>query len=150
MEKKLATSVTTVTLVGFIKNGFPMKRGNCFSMRTDNDEHYKIVNFNYENFEELLERNVIEFPVTIGVIKGNTAVMLDNRIPDEWYSDKFCTTCTPMDLLPLPQRIKQLLDIDRGVREEREIEINGKKLIMTSVKVNSQIKPLRDDGRTEG
>lgn len=134
MEKKLATSVTTVTLVGFIKYSFPMK--------TDNDEHYRIVNFNHENLEELLEKQMIEFPITIGVVGGNVAVILDSRIPDEWYSQKFCTTCTPMDLLPLPQRIKQLLDIDRGIREEREIEINGEKLIMTSVKVNSQIKPL--------
>ena len=150
MEKKLATSVTTVTLVGFINYGFPMENGNCFSMKTDNDEHYRIVNFNYENLEELLEKKVIEFPITIGIIGGNVAVILDSRIPNEWYSQKFCTTCTPMDLLPLPQRIKQLLDIDRGIREEREVEINGEKLIMTSVKVNSQIKPLRDDGRTEG
>lgn len=157
MEKKQAVRITTVTLVGFINYEFPMEHGNCFSMKTDDDKEYKIVNFNYENFKELLERKVIEYPVTIGVIAERTAVILDSRIPNDWYSDTFCSTCTPMDLIPLPQRIKQLLDIDRGLREEREVEMNGIKFMMTTTR---QIKEPEiiyapyimklNEGKTEG
>ena len=86
-----------------------------------------------------------------------TAVILDSRIPNDWYSDTFCSTCTPMDLIPLPQRIKQLLDIDRGLREEREVEMNGIKFMMTTTR---QIKEPEiiyapyimklNEGKTEG
>ena len=62
-----------------------------------------------------------------------------------------------MDLIPLPQRIKQLLDIDRGLREEREVEMNGIKFMMTTTR---QIKEPEiiyapyimklNEGKTEG
>jgi hypothetical protein len=48
---KKAKNITSVTLVGFIKNEFPMSRGNCFGVRTEEGEEYKIINFNYEIFK---------------------------------------------------------------------------------------------------
>ena len=65
------------------------------------------------------------------------AIIADGRIPDEWYSTRFCESCTPKDLLPLPQQLKQFLDIERGIRVETEIDINGQKMTMVSINVNN-------------
>lgn len=82
---------------------------------------------------------MISFPINISVLRDSIAIICDERIPNEWYSNKFCETCTPQDLLPIPQRLKHILDIKRGLREEREIEINGKKLNMVTIKIESKI-----------
>jgi len=107
---KLATTVTSVTLVGFIGE-FPMKRGNCFSVRTNDNEDYRIVNFNHENLEELIRLEILKFPIQISLISKHHAVIADGRIPNEWYSARFCETCTPKDLLPLPQQLTTINNI---------------------------------------
>jgi len=135
---KLATDITTVTLVGFLGD-YPRERGNCFSVSVEGERDYRIINFNYENLEKLIEDNVVSFPLKISKLSDRIAIVADERIPDEWYSKRFCETCTPSDLLPIPQRLKHLLDIERGIREEREIEIDGKKMKMVSIKVEPKI-----------
>ena len=130
---KLAKQITTVTLVGYIGE-YPMERGNCFSVSTDDGE-FRILNFNYENLKKLLKDNVVEWPIKISALSPSHAIICDHRIPDEWYSKKFCETCTPIDLLPVPQRLRHFLDIERGKREEKMIEINGKPVMMVSVKI---------------
>lgn len=118
-EYKEATSIGSVTLVGFSgSKSFPKKWGNCFSVGTNNKEWYKIVNFNYENFEHLLKQKVISFPVKILELGKNSAVICDNRIPRDYYNERFCIVCTPTDLLPIPQRLEQLLDLQDGTRKE--------------------------------
>lgn len=136
---KNAVNVTTITMVGYIGE-FPMKRGNCFSVETDDSNEYRIINFNHENLEELERIGTVSFPLKISVLADRIAIICDERIPDEWYSQRFCETCTPRELLPLPQRLKHFLDIERGIREEQEIEINGKKAILVSYKVNGGIR----------
>ena len=135
---KLATDVTTVTLVGFFGE-YPRERGNCFSVSVQGERNYRIINFNHENLEKLIEDGVISFPVKISKLGEGIAIIADERIPDEWYSKRFCETCTPGDLLPIPQRLKHFLDIERGIREEREIEIEGRKMKMVSIKVEPKI-----------
>ena len=135
---KLATDITTVTLVGYFGE-FPMERGNCFSVSVDDERDYRIINFNYENLEKLIEDSVVSFPLKISKLSEGIAIIADERIPDEWYSKRFCETCTPSDLLPVPQKLKHFLDIERGVREEKEIEIDGRKMKMVSINVESKI-----------
>ena len=135
---KLATHVTTVTLVGFLGE-YPRERGNCFSVSVEDERNYRIINFNHENLEKLIEDEVISFPIKISKLDEGIAIIADERIPNEWYSKKFCETCTPSDLLPLPQRLKHFLDIERGIRKETEIEIDGRKMKMVSIKVEPKI-----------
>lgn len=135
---KLANDITTVTLVGYFGE-FPMERGNCFSVSVDDERDYRIINFNYENLEKLIEDSVVSFPLKISKLSEGIAIIADERIPDEWYSKRFCETCTPSDLLPVPQKLKHFLDIERGIRKETEIEIEGIKMKMVSINVESKI-----------
>jgi hypothetical protein len=136
-DKKIkAICVTSITMVGYIETNFPRKFGNCFSIKTEDSEEYRVVNFNYENLVKLLETQLISFPITITPL-GNfkAAIIADERISNEWYSDHFCTSCTPTDFLPSTQRLKQVLDIERGKRVERIVETENGTYKM--IKVNS-------------
>lgn len=141
----MAKNITTVTLVGYIGE-FPRERGNCFSVSVEGEERdIRIVNFNYENLKKLLDDGIVEFPIKISKISSGTGVIIDGRIPDDWYSKGFCETCTPRDLLPLPQRIKHLLDIQRGRRVETEVELDGKKMTMVSINVEPKTRKIVDN-----
>ena len=109
-----AKQITSCTLVGYIGKDFPMKRGNCFSVEAEDGKDYRIVNFNHENIEELLERRTIEFPVKISPIGEGVALIADERIPTDWYDSRYCETCTPRNLLPQPQQLRIFLDIQSG------------------------------------
>jgi hypothetical protein len=148
---KLATDITSVTLVGYFGE-FPRERGNCFSVSVDDESDYRIINFNYENLKKLIEDSVVSFPLKISSLSSGIAIIADERIPDEWYSKRFCETCTPSDLLPVPQKLKHFLDIERGIREESEIEIGGRKMKMVSIKVEPRIVhvPWKIETRTDG
>ena len=141
----MAKDITTVTLVGYFGE-FPRERGNCFSVSVEGEERdIRIVNFNYENLEKLLDDGIVEFPIKISKISNGTGVIIDGRIPDDWYSKRFCESCTPTDLLPLPQRIKHLLDIQRGRRVETEVDIDGKKMTMISINVEPKTRRIVDN-----
>lgn len=136
---KLATSVTTVTLVGYFGD-YPREKGNCFSVSVEGEtQDCRIVNFNYENLDKIMKDGVISFPLKISKLADRIAIIADERIPNEWYSKRLCETCTPSDLLPVTQRLKHFLDIERGIREEREVEIDGKKMKLVSIKVEPKI-----------
>lgn len=123
----MSKEITSITLVGVLKKNFPLRYGNCFSVMAENDQSYRIVNFVYENMQEILRRGFKE-PFKIAVIGTHTAIIHDERIPDEWYSDKYCETCCPVDLLPSIQRMRHLRHIEGGYRIENEYGIiyNGK------------------------
>lgn len=131
---KQATGVGSVTLVGYLTKSYPMAGGNCFSVHTDAAE-YRVINFGYENLQELMRREVISWPLDIIPISERHCVIADYRIPKEWYNDRFCSTCTPSDLLPPQQKLERVLDLKSGRRVEREIEIDGKKMIAVSYNV---------------
>jgi hypothetical protein len=142
-KKVLATRVMRVTLVGYLGGEFPRSRGNCFSVECENGQIYWILNFNHENLEKLLEDKVLEWPIMIHELEPGSGVIADPRIPDEWFDTKFCNSCTPRHLLPYPQKLKIEMEILRGKRTEKEVEIDGKKHIMTSIRVESQQGPVR-------
>lgn len=108
---------TGQTLVGSFGD-FPRKFGNCFSVEDEDGKNYRILNFKIENIKELVRRGELSWPIKCEALGEHSAVINDGRIPDDWYMDHFCETCTPLDLLPLPQRLQQLRDIQRGNREE--------------------------------
>lgn len=133
MDKIKGLSFGSVTLVEFLGD-YPRESGNCFSLLTEEDAYVKILNFNHENLKKLIDDGVVSFPIIISKLSEYKAVIVDGRIPDEWYSNKFCEVCTPDDLLPLPQKIKHQLEIDRGNRVETNIEINGEKFKQITIK----------------
>jgi hypothetical protein len=142
---KQATGITTVTLVGFYGD-FPRENGNCFSVSVEDEEkNYRIINFNHENLIKLIKDQVVSFPLKISKVGENVAIIADERIPNEWYSKRFCEQCTPTDLLPLPQRLKHFLDIERGIREETIIEIEGKPMKLVSIRVEPKV--IKRDGQ---
>lgn len=138
-DLKNAIEITSMTLVGYLADKIPYEMGNCFSLKTEESNYYRILNFNLENLEHLLEKKIISFPITILPLSDSHAVIVDSRIPNEFYSNRFCETCTPRELLPMPQRIKQLLQIQKGIREEREIDFDGKKSILVKINVSSPV-----------
>jgi hypothetical protein len=109
-----ATAITGQTLVGS-SGEFPRDRGNCFSVRAKRKE-YRIVNFNVENLEHLLEEKGLRWPVAITPLCKNVAVLNDARIGDRWYQTKFCEACCPRHLLPMPQQLNQARSEARGAR----------------------------------
>jgi hypothetical protein len=137
---KMAIGDTTHTLVGVgigPSTKFPISWGNCFSVMCDHQIQYRIVNFNYENLQYLLVHKMIQFPIQILVLAGTVAVFHDFRIEYDWYSDRFCETCCPEDLLPIPQQLKIQRDKDAGIIVDKEITMgDGRKMIIRSQKIN--------------
>lgn len=113
-DRKRALSVTSQTLVGIGSSEFPLRHGNCFSMVCDDGSEYRIVNFYVENLKELEKGGVIEDGVMIMPISGRHAIIMDERIPNNWYSGEYCTTCTPFDLLPDTQKMGSILSELKG------------------------------------
>ena len=127
-----ATAVGTVTMVAFYGE-FPMESGNCFSVRSEDGKYRQVLNFGHENFEELLARKVISYPVEILPMSDGHCLMADHRIPKEWYNNEFCSSCTPNDLLPPQQKLERLLDLKSGRRKETEIDLgDGSKGVLVS------------------
>lgn len=119
-EYKHATGVESVTLVGYGGGEFPLKRGNCFSVSLQEGGWAQILNFNHENLCNLLAEKLITFPIKVYMLSERHGLFCDSRIPDDYYSEELCTVCTPKALLPAPQRVKQLVQIQKGFREEWE------------------------------
>lgn len=141
--KSKAFCFTSHTLVGYDMSAkFPREHGNCFSVMEEllpgaaddikskpDDERWeaiskaqkenllrenRIVNFNHENMEELLERGVVQWPIDILVVVPGVAVIHDARIPASWYDKYFCPTCCPTSHLPVTQHLNSMRDIESG------------------------------------
>lgn len=141
-----AVKITHQTLVGS-SGPFPRKFGNCFGVESEDGKDYKILNFKVENLEELIKRGELSWPIQCEALSERSAVINDGRIPDDWYQDHFCEVCTPHSLLPLPQRLKQLRDIQRGDRVEHPnglVTIKIKPVPSRSLKTNWKIEPMVD------
>jgi hypothetical protein len=111
-----AVSEGFVTCVGVWKDEYPLSHGNCFSLKADDGNYYRILNFVYENFKKLLERKVLSYPVQIMKLTDRHAVVHDVRIENDWYAQKFCEVCCPTSLLPLPQLLRHDRDERKGTR----------------------------------
>lgn len=138
MKTENAVLLTIQTLIG-PSQGFPVKRGNCFSVKTDEEKRYQIVNFNAENWEEMLRRG-LELPVKILPISEHHAVIHDKRIPDDWYDSDYCEICCPQTLLPENQKLSYNRREARG--EIRQIKRDGATMSIISIPMYSTQYPL--------
>lgn len=125
VETLNAVHITSQTLVGCDDSKFPVTRGNCFSVRTDDFKEYRIVNFYVENWDEMIRRG-LELPVKIHPLSEWVAVIQDERIPDSWYSDHYCETCCPLQHRPLPQVLAHSRRVQRG-----DVKISGDYMMTT-------------------
>ncbi len=132
-----AERVTTTTLIGTVAER-PSQFGNCFSVRTSDERNLRVLNFNYENLEALLERNMVQWPIEVLPLSNGHCLIADHRIPDEWYNDKLCSSCTPPDLLPPQQKLERILDLKSGRRKETKVEINGQSMVVVSYNIGVQ------------
>jgi hypothetical protein len=97
----------------------PATYGNCFDVEGEDGQYHRVANFVYENIEAL-EKLGLTWPIEIEALGTRTVVIMDGRIGERWYSQRYCEVCTPGDLLPITQRQRQLRDIARGIRTESE------------------------------
>ena len=125
----LAKSVISVTLLG-VSGKAPHKTGNCFSLLTNNNRSYSIVNFVYENLEHLLQ-NGLQWPIKICIISKGVAIIHDERIPHEFYKEKYCEVCCPESKLP----INQIAEIKRK-------ELTGERVVFE----DDKFKFVKHDG----
>ena len=109
-----ATAITWGTCLMVVGDNYPLPSGNCFGVQTEKGE-FRIVNFVLENLEEAIRRG-ITFPIKIHPIDDWTAVIHDERIPDNWYKSRWCEICCPENLLPIPQRLEHDRQIKTGYR----------------------------------
>jgi len=131
-----AVAITGHTLVGYNTDEYPIKRGNCFSVETEDGKNYRILNFGLENLEHLLAEKGLTWPVKIVVLGERHAALSDERIGDRWYQSKFCSVCTPRDLIPLPQLLENDRDEARGTTTRKLVEMeDGQKFEMVSTKI---------------
>ena len=123
-EKHLSPSLLENTVNALHVNGstlinpddkLPHQRGNCFNVSASDGKQYDIVNFNYENLEYLLSHG-INWPIKMVILSERKGIIQDERIPDEWYDDKYCEVCCPRSLLPFQQIARHKRQEARGER----------------------------------
>lgn len=114
-EVRQATGISSTTLLGVMSLKFPLAHGNCCSVTTPEGD-VSIVNFVAENLQELRGNRGLPFPVRVEMLAPGIGVIQDPRIHDSWYAQRFCETCCPDELLPLPQQLANRRRELRGTR----------------------------------
>jgi len=72
--------------MGIIKTKFPLGYGNQFAVQATDRSIYWISNMYHENFQELIDRQIIAFPIDIMCCDvTKKAILTDSRIPNDWY-----------------------------------------------------------------
>jgi hypothetical protein len=132
-----ALHVTFQTLLGVSKRSEPEARGNCFSVAVEGNtfDGLRVCNFNLENLEALIEKG-LTWPIDIEPLGERNALIMDGRIGERWYDDRYCEICTPQTLLPSNQLAKRRRDVLRGQRVEHPAGKSG--LTMVSLKFGVQ------------
>lgn len=98
-----ATEITSTTLVGVGRQERPQQRGNCFSVKVEGEQYERrISNFNLENLEALIEKG-LTWPIEVEPLGECNALVMDARIGERWYDQRYCEICTPRTLLPSNQ-----------------------------------------------
>jgi hypothetical protein len=115
-----ATCVGVVSLVGVHGDKFPLHHGNYFSLCAANHPNnygFEIANFWYEDFKHLLDTGVLTFPVKIKILDNNWALLYDERIPPDFYSET--SYRAPEQYWSMNQHIARQLKIDNGFNYSR-------------------------------
>ncbi len=116
----LATEIGEQTCLGVlsIRDGKPQSSGNCFSLEGKNKNgrwSLRIVNFYVENLRYVLTHG-ITWPIKVMRLSERVAIVHDERIPEEWYNQRYCETCCPEDFLPCSQVMARRRQEARGER----------------------------------
>ena len=111
-----AISVTSHTL-NCPDDERPASYGSCFSVMCDDGKEYRVVNFVYENLKALEEQG-LKWPLDVESLGSRNVVLMDGRIGERWYQQRYCEVCTPQSLLPITQRQRHQRDMARGRRIE--------------------------------
>lgn len=135
-----------VTMLGCYIKRYPSPHGNCFSLRDTDDKEHKVVNFNYENLKEWMKRTG-QKDIRVRCIPKSDHIweIADERIPSDWYSKEYCPVCTPLRMLPLEQRKKEMA---RSTYKKVKLE-DGGELVLRSTLVKSSAKKLMADWKLE-
>jgi hypothetical protein len=117
-----ATKVGMVTCVGVLTDKYPVEHGNCFDLYAEG-KFYRIVNFCHENLEEAIKRHKLTWPIKISPLKDDSdiAIIYDERIPDSWYSYRYCEVCCPEQFLPINQQLTHKRQELRGERTYTDV-----------------------------
>jgi len=111
------------TLIGVDRSKYPVKRGNCFSLISEDKIPYQILNFSVENLEEAVKNHGLTYPVKMMVIDDTKlAILCDERIPANWYDSHLCGVCTPDKYLPITQQLPKILGTKCGAIVTRTSE----------------------------
>jgi hypothetical protein len=87
------------TLLGVMGRSFPFEIGNCFSAVTMKENRsIRIVNVYYENLKELIRRGTISFPIKCRKLTDRVGIIIDDRVPKEFFNDHYCRGCCPENL----------------------------------------------------
>lgn len=107
--KLIPIEIGFVTLVGNLIKEYPADHGNCFGLRDENGEEHRVVNFYYENLREWMGRTG-QKDIYVRCIPKSDHIweICDERIPKEWYAKQYCPACTPLRMLPLEQRKREM------------------------------------------
>jgi hypothetical protein len=90
---------------------------NCFSLRGTQGLVYRVLNFKLENLDRAMHAAGIDFPIKLGVYgRGTLALVMDPRLDQRFYEEHLCEVCCPREMLPLTQRLRVQLEIERGKR----------------------------------
>jgi hypothetical protein len=87
-----ALSVGQVSLVGILGDDFPLNYGNYFFLNCDDGKSYYVSNFYYENFTQITFRNDIQFPIEVKALNERTLMIVDERIPKDWFPSVMVST----------------------------------------------------------
>lgn len=111
------------TLVGVGNGPYPINFGNCFSLLDKDGYYWRVLNMNKENLDELGRRKIVKFPISVielfsfgdykneakkqdvydnfkmrQFIRRGYVAIIDERIENEWLSNRVCTVCCPPHL----------------------------------------------------
>lgn len=112
METKEAVGVGFVSCVGIIarEEDYPLNHGNYFFLHTGDGHEYEIANFWFEDFEMVIKRENIKYPIPIKILNERWAIIHDHRIPHNWYYDSISYRA-PKEFWPLNKLAERQRDI---------------------------------------
>jgi len=146
MTKANIERVGSVTLVGVDTRKFPVSRGNCFSAKIkDEEKGVKILNMNYENLNYLLKSQIISWPIQIQIFdQSHYAIIDDDRVPKNYYQERYCSVCTPERLQSKEWRDDLAKRIRSGEVKRSIIRwSDGRKGYIDKVEFKARPTPLR-------
>jgi len=94
---RVPIKIGSTTLVGVLRESFPLQHGNCFDMIVD-EKGYHVANMYYENLEHLIETLglkdlEIEIILEPELHRRGTLLVKDSRVPDDYLHNNICSTC---------------------------------------------------------